>query len=71
MLALYVTNIAAIAVTFGLAVPWARVRLARYRADALALLPAGRLWSEADGPAGDQSAAGAELSDAMDLDFGL
>ena len=41
MIALYVTNIAAIAATFGLAVPWARVRLARYRADAL-VLRAGR-----------------------------
>jgi uncharacterized membrane protein YjgN (DUF898 family) len=71
MLALYLVNIATIAVTFGLAVPWARVRLARYRAQSLTLLPGGLLVSEADASAGDESAAGAELSEAMDLDFGL
>jgi hypothetical protein len=47
------------------------VRLARYRAGSLTLLPGGVLLSEADGSAGDESATGAELSDAMDLDFGL
>jgi uncharacterized membrane protein YjgN (DUF898 family) len=71
MLALYLVNIATIAVTFGLAVPWARVRLARYRARSLTLLPGGVLLSEADASAGDESATGAELSEAMDLDFGL
>ena len=71
MLLIYTTNIALIAMTFGLFVPWARVRLARYRADSLTLRPGGPLLSEADAAAGDTSAAGAELSDAMDLDFGL
>ena len=65
------TNIVPIAMTVGLFVPWARVRLARYRAESLTLLPGGPLLSEADAAAGDESAAGAELSDAMDLDFGL
>jgi len=71
MLLIYTTNIALIAMTFGLFVPWARVRLARYRADSLTLRPGGPLLSEADAAAGDTSAAGAELSEAMDLDFGL
>jgi uncharacterized membrane protein YjgN (DUF898 family) len=71
MLLIYTTNIALIAMTFGLFVPWARVRLARYRADSLTLRPGGPLLSEADATAGDTSAAGAELSEAMDLDFGL
>jgi uncharacterized membrane protein YjgN (DUF898 family) len=71
MLLIYLTNIVLIAMTFGLFVPWARVRLARYRADSLTLRPGGPLLSEADAAAGDASAAGAELSDAMDLDFGL
>ena len=71
MLAIYLTNIVLIAMTFGLFVPWARVRLARYRADSLTLRPGGPLLSEADAAAGDTSATGAELSDAMDLDFGL
>jgi uncharacterized membrane protein YjgN (DUF898 family) len=71
MLAIYVANIVTIALTLGLAVPWARVRLARYRAESLTLLPGGPLLSEADGSADDESATGAELSEAMDLDFGL
>jgi uncharacterized membrane protein YjgN (DUF898 family) len=71
MLAIYAANIITIALTLGLAVPWARVRLARYRAASLTLLPGGPLLSEADGAAGEESATGAELSDAMDLDFGL
>ena len=71
MLLIYATNIVLIAMTFGLFVPWARVRLARYRADSLTLRPGGPLLSEADAAAGDTSAAGAELSEAMDLDFGL
>ena len=68
---IYAANIVAIAVTLGLAVPWARVRLARYRAASLTLLPGGPLLSEADAAAAEESATGAELSDAMDLDFGL
>ena len=71
MLAIYAVNIVTIALTLGLAVPWARVRLARYRAESLTLLPGGPLLSEADGSADDESATGAELSEAMDLDFGL
>jgi uncharacterized membrane protein YjgN (DUF898 family) len=71
MLAIYAVNIVTIALTLGLAVPWARVRLARYRAESLTLLPGGPLLSEADGSADGESATGAELSEAMDLDFGL
>jgi uncharacterized membrane protein YjgN (DUF898 family) len=71
MLAIYAANLVTIALTLGLAVPWARVRLARYRAESLTLLPGGPLLSEADAAAGEESATGAELSEAMDLDFGL
>ena len=71
MLAIYIVNIVTIAFTLGLAVPWARVRLARYRAESLTLLPGGLLLSVADATAGDESATGSELSEAMDLDFGL
>ena len=71
MLAIYATNIVTIALTLGLAVPWARVRLARYRAESLTLLPAGLLLSAADAAGRDESATGSELSEAMDLDFGL
>lgn len=71
MLAIYGSNLVGIALTLGLAVPWARVRLARYRAQALTLLPAGPLVAEAQAGGAEESATGAELSDAMDLDFGL
>lgn len=71
MLAIYLVNILTIAVTLGLAVPWARVRLARYRAESLTLLPGGPLVSEADPSVDRESATGSELSEAMDLDFGL
>lgn len=71
MLAFYATNLLAIAATLGLAVPWARVRLARYRAESLSLLPAGSIVVEASGTGDDQSAAGAELTEAMDFDVGI
>jgi uncharacterized membrane protein YjgN (DUF898 family) len=71
MLAIYLVNIVTIAATLGLAVPWARVRLARYRAESLLLLPGGPLDAEADPSIDRESATGSELSEAMDLDFGL
>ncbi|MGD9905999.1 MAG: YjgN family protein [Vicinamibacterales bacterium] len=71
MLAIYVVNLVTIAATLGLAVPWARVRLARYRADSLTLLPGGPLSTEADTSIDRESATGAELSEAMDFDIGL
>jgi len=71
MLAIYLVNILTIAATLGLAVPWARVRLARYRAESLTLLPGGPLDAEADPSIDRESATGSELSEAMDLDFGL
>jgi uncharacterized membrane protein YjgN (DUF898 family) len=71
MIALYATNIVAIACTLGFAVPWARIRLARYRVESLALLPAGPLVSHAMPADLDTSAAGSELSEAMEFDVGL
>jgi uncharacterized membrane protein YjgN (DUF898 family) len=68
---LYATNVLGILVTLGLFVPWARVRLARYRAESLALLPGGPLVSVSVSGGLEAAATGAELSDAMDLDFGL
>lgn len=71
MLWLYVSNALAIALTFGAFVPWARVRLARYRASALTLLPQGPLSSVSRVVADEVTATASELSDALDLDFGL
>ena len=71
MLVLYATNFAAIAGTLGLAVPWARIRLARYRAENLALLPGGPLASHAASIDDETGAVGFELGEAMEVDFGL
>lgn len=71
MLWLYATNVLLIGCTLGLGVPWARVRMARYRAQSLTLVPGGPLQTEAMSGRDDDTATGAELSDAMDLDFGL
>jgi uncharacterized membrane protein YjgN (DUF898 family) len=71
MLWLYLSNLVAIVVTFGLFVPWARVRLARYRAQSLTLLPGGPLLSAAAQGGAEDAASAAELSEAMDLDFGV
>jgi uncharacterized membrane protein YjgN (DUF898 family) len=71
MLWLYATNVLLVAGTLGLGVPWARVRMARYRADSLTLIPGGPLATEAMRGSESDVATGAELSDAMDLDFGL
>lgn len=71
MVWLYFTNILGIICTLGLFVPWARVRMARYRAGSLTLLPGGPLVSATLAGGLEAEATGAELTDAMDLDFGL
>lgn len=71
MLWLYASNIVAIVSTFGLFVPWARVRLARYRAESLTLVPGGPLVVETAIGGAESAASASELSEAMDLDFGL
>ncbi|MEP7117159.1 MAG: YjgN family protein, partial [Acidobacteriota bacterium] len=71
LLWLYATNVLGIAVTIGMGVPWARIRLARYRAESLLLVPGGPLVSEALAGGLEAAATGAELSDAMDFDFGV
>ena len=71
MLWLYASNVLLIGGTLGLGVPWARVRMARYRAESLTLVPGGPLETQAMAGSESDIATGAELSDAMDLDFGL
>ena len=71
MIWLYLSNAVAIACSVGLLVPWARVRLARYRAEHLTLLAAADL----DGFMAEErqrtSAAGEELSGMLDVDVGI
>ncbi len=72
VLVLQVTNILGVALSLGLAYPWAKVRTVRYQLDNLFLQAQGPLLAEAGRP----QAAGGALGDAaadlgeFDLDFG-
>ena len=51
--------------------PWARIRLARYRADHLTLLATSDLDAFAAGERQKTAAAGEELSELLDVDVGI
>lgn len=70
---LYLGNLVAILCTLGLATPWAMVRLARYRAECFELVATGGIDDFVADADADRGAAGAELSDALDLgvDIGI
>jgi len=71
VLGLYFTNTLAVLASLGLLVPWARVRMARYRASHLALLAAGPPEAFRSSERRAEGAAGAETADFMDVDFSL
>jgi uncharacterized membrane protein YjgN (DUF898 family) len=71
MLWLYFSNGVAILCTVGLAVPWAMIRMARYRAEHMQMDAAGTLDQFVAEAGGSSGAAGAELVDALDLDLDL
>ena len=71
MATLFLTNLAAAALTFGLALPWARIRLARYRANHLQMLPAFALDRFVASEADVVKATAGEFADALGLDIGL
>jgi uncharacterized membrane protein YjgN (DUF898 family) len=68
---LSVVNWLAIIFTLGLFIPWARVRVARYRAEYLALAVSGSLNDFVAGEASAASAVGDETAEMFDLDIGL
>ncbi len=68
---IYFSNGLAIVFSLGLAVPWAMVRLAKYRAAHFAVWVQGGLDSFAAEAERSESATGAELIDALDLDVDL
>ena len=68
---IYLTNIIAIALTVGLAIPWAKVRLARYRLARFSLHAAGDLDGHIAQEREQMAALGQELGDALDLDLGM
>lgn len=72
MLSLRLTNAAGVAVSLGLLLPWAKVRLARYRLECLWVDGGGEaLAGFAAGRAQAAGALGEELSDILDVDLGL
>lgn len=68
---LTVVNWLAIIATLGLFIPWARVRVARYRAEHLAMAVSGSLEDFLAAEATAASALGDETAEMFDLDIGL
>ena len=71
MVWLYLSNGLAILATLGLAVPWAQVRMLRYRLDSTTLIAHGSLDDFVASIEAEQSATGAELAQALDLDLDI
>jgi uncharacterized membrane protein YjgN (DUF898 family) len=71
MIWLYVSNTVAVLASAGLLIPWARIRMARYRAEHLSVLPGGSLDGFVGQAAAAQGAAGAEMGELFDLDLGF
>lgn len=71
LLYLYVTNTLAMMVTFGLLMPWAKVRTARYRASVTSLNVAGDLGQFTSDQEQQQSAIGEEIGEMFDMDLGF
>lgn len=71
MIWIYFSNGVAILLTLGLAVPWAMVRLARYRAEHFTFLAADDLDALVAEAERTEGATGAELVDALDMDMDI
>jgi uncharacterized membrane protein YjgN (DUF898 family) len=68
---IYGFNLLAIALTLGLAVPWAVMRTARYRAECLALRAQGGLDAFVGTATREVAAAGEEMGEMFDIDLSL
>lgn len=71
MLFIIVTNILGVIFTLGLFLPFAQVRMMRYRIESLMIIPAGSLDEFVASTSADVNAAGEGVSDFMDFDFSL
>lgn len=69
LILIYLSNGLAILFTLGLAVPWAQIRMLRYRLANTTLIAHGSLDDFVAMIESDQSATGAELAQALDLDL--
>jgi uncharacterized membrane protein YjgN (DUF898 family) len=70
-LGLQLVNMIVTGLTMGLMYPWARVRLARYTASSLQVIPAGNLDAFVASAQPNVSAIGEAGSDILDLDIGI
>ena len=68
---LYLSNFFVVALTIGLATPWAVVRSMRYRASKTTAIASGPLDGFAQGEAQKVSVAGEEVADFFDIDIAL
>ena len=68
---LYLSNLVAIIASLGLLIPWAKIRLARYRFEHLALETDGDLEQFLAGIQQSVNATGEEFADVFDVDLGL
>ena len=71
LLWLYFSNLVVLALTIGLAAPWATVRTARYRAAKTTVVAAGSLDSFAQAQAQSLGAAGEEIGEMFGFDIAL
>lgn len=68
---LYFSNMIAIIFTFGLLIPWAMIRTAKYRISCLSVITDSNLDAFIADEAEKASAVGEELGDILDIDIGL
>lgn len=66
-----VSNLVVIALSFGLMIPWAKIRIARYQIERMSLIPHGSLEALVDKEQEAVKAYGGEMGEGMDLDLGL
>jgi uncharacterized membrane protein YjgN (DUF898 family) len=71
LLGIYVTNTLAVVVTLGLAIPWAKVRLTRYRVEALTLEVRGGLEVTAELDPANRRGYGDAAADLGGIDLGI
>ncbi len=69
MIGIYLSNSFLVVITLGLFTPWAKVRMARYRANCTSMLVSGDLNHFVAAEQNRTSALGQELGDAFDVDF--
>jgi len=68
---IYLSNLVLIALTVGIFIPWAKVRLARYRAERLTVAGPQELGGFVAGQHQASTATGSEMADLLDLNLGL